>query len=147
MTFYQVSSYSLSGTLSYVFLVINCLNIVFWVVAVMLRKSVIAIEAVLIYQLAYFSVIGQQYVELTIASLAYFGRYSMGLHINIMQTQVSDVVTTLICPKLGKIYQQCNAIDNINITFIIATATFLAAIIMLAYKLRQQRLLDQVPIT
>lgn len=106
MNFYPTTSYQATLALSYVFLALIALNFLFFLVLVFLRKSVVPVESLLIFQFAYFCVAGQKEVELAVASLAFFGKYSLGLNINFIKSVVlKDNENYQICSKMGDIYQ------------------------------------------
>lgn len=60
ITFHKPESYQAAIGLSYAFLIIIALNFLFFIVMVFLRKSVVPVENLLIFQFAYFGVAGQK---------------------------------------------------------------------------------------
>lgn len=60
--FFKPETYQAVIVLSYLFLTLIVLNLLFFVVMVFLRKSVIAVENIIIFQFAYFGVLGQKQV-------------------------------------------------------------------------------------
>lgn len=62
MVFYKPESYQAAIGLSYVFLALIVFNFLFFIVMVFLRKSVVPVENIIIFQFAYFGVAGQKQV-------------------------------------------------------------------------------------
>lgn len=108
MSYYDTSKYSSITGLSYVFLVVNCINLAYFVIMGILGKSAIAVENIIIFQFSYFCILGLESVQLSIASLAFYGKYSVGININIINSNLisyGSVFQYNLCSKMPKIYQ------------------------------------------
>lgn len=85
---------------------------------------------------------------LSLAGLTFYGRFTTGLNIDILKSITSDNVEAIdyinACGTMSKIYQECNAIDNINITFYIASLLFLVVAASEIYKYRKQKEINQI---
>lgn len=146
MLFLPAAQYNTIAYLSYIFLAILALDLLFLVLAVVFRRAVLGVENLLVYQFAYFCILGQKEVELSVASLGLFGRYSLGANVNIVGggLTVGDVGLRG-CVKMGKIYQTCNSLNNINVTFGLGIVSFLIAIGLTIHKTRKQNQILNLP--
>lgn len=108
MSYYDTEKYNSISGLSYVFLVLGCINLAYFVVMAVLGKSAIAVENIIIFQFCYFCILGLDSVQLAIASLAFYGKYSVGININIINSNLmsyGSVFQYNLCTKMPKIYQ------------------------------------------
>lgn len=143
MTYLEQSSYQSVLILSYIFLIIFILNFVFFLFTVIGRRSVVGVETVIVGQFVYFGVVGLGQVGVGIAGLGLFGKFSYGVNVNIVKSILSNDLQYQVCKKMASIYQECNAINNINITFYLAIITLLFYLGCQAYKYKKQRDLDK----
>jgi hypothetical protein len=77
----------------------------FFLISLFVGRSVVPIENILVLQFAYFCIAAQTKVELAFTSLAFYGRFSTGYNINIVESSYKDTVNYLACKVMTTIYQ------------------------------------------
>ena len=121
MIYYEDSVYQSASSISIFFLVLIILALIFFFAFAALRRAVIAVETLIIIELAYFCILGQSSVEIGLSALAFYGKFSYGINVNLLENGF------ISCEGIGELYQECNSIDNINITaYLAALCLFIA---------------------
>lgn len=132
-TFYDPSEYESVSKLKYAFLV---LLIFFWIISFILigiGKGNIGMEMMIVYQLAWASLLTQGKLGISYAGLITFGKYTAGYNAVLVQSQSK-------CMKIVGINLSCDLFNNLNISFFLMV---LIAFIFWGLKLLNKILNDR----
>lgn len=132
-TFYDISEYESVNKLKYAFL---GLLIIFWIISFILiaiGKGNIGMEMMVVFQLAWASLLTQGNLGISYAGLITFGKYTAGYNAEFVQNYSK-------CMKIVGINLSCDLFNNLNISFFLMV---LIALIFWGLKLLNKILNDR----
>ena len=132
-TYYDISDYQRANSLKYAFLT---LLILFWfmtLVMVFIGKGNVGMEMMMVYQIAYVSLLSQEKLEISFYGLLEYGKYTAGYNVEFLK----DVTK---CANYAAINMGCNLFNNLNISFFLM---ILVAVVFWCLKLANKVLNDR----
>lgn len=132
-TYYEPSDYQTANSLKYAFL---ALLIMFWIMSlimIMIGKGNVGMEMMMVYQIAYVSLLSQEQLEISFAGLLEYGKYTAGYNVEFLKDQTK-------CVNFAAINLSCNLFNNLNISFFLMV---LIAVVFWGLKLTNKVLNDR----
>lgn len=132
-TYYDFSDYQTANSLKYGFL---ALLIMFWIMSltmVVIGKGNVGMEMMIVYQIAYVSLLSQELLEISFAGLLEYGKYTAGYNVEMFADHKK-------CLNFAAINLGCNLFNNLNISFFLMV---LIAVVFWCLKLLNKILNDR----
>jgi hypothetical protein len=96
-------------------------------------KGNVGMEMMVVYQIAYASLLSQSKLEISFVGLLEFGKYTAGYNVELIKNQVK-------CVNFSAINLSCNLFNNLNISFFLMV---FIAVIFWGLKLANKLLNDK----
>lgn len=110
--FYDETEYNKAIALKYAFLALIAAIWLVSLVFVIIGKGNVAMETMIVFQLAYVSLLSQEKLEIMLGGLSHYGKYTAGFNIDIVSNQAK-------CINFAAINMSCSLVNNLNITFVV----------------------------
>ena len=79
-------------------------------IMIVIGKGNVAMEMMIVYQIAYVSLLTQDKLEISFAGLLEFGKYTAGYNVDFLISQQN-------CVNFAAINLSCNLFNNLNVSF------------------------------